>query len=720
MTGGPEGRFLLPPSIQFENMFETARKGAGGRSGNRTRIREFGMTTKETKAARCAVLVGPYTSGKTTLMEALLFAAGAIHRKGSVPQGNTLGDASPEARQRQMTVEPNVAHCEYLGDLWSFIDCPGSVELAQDRNTALMAADVAVIVAEPEPGRALTLAPIFKVLDDFKIPHILFVNKRDKATVRVRELLEALQAVSSKPLVLRQVPIREGEQISGFVDLASERAYRYKEGTASDLIQMPDAVKEREEEARQEMLESLADFDDALLEQLLEDRVPAPAEIYEQLTRDLQGDLIVPVLFGSAEAGHGITRLWKALRHEAPQPAAATERLGIPLGSDFTASVIRIYHQSHTGKMTLARVWRGTVRDGVTLGDERVSGIYRLMGAENHKIAEAGEGELVALGRMEKPQARDLLRDDARVSEPDMLWPETPKPVFALALSPKNRQDEVKLTGSIAKLIEEDASLVLEHNADTHQMLLRGQGEIHLQLAVERLHSKYNVEVEVARPQTAYKETIRKGTTQHSRFKRQSGGHGQFGDVHIEIQPLPRGKGFEFIDKVVGGAVPRQYIPAVETGAREYLQRGPLGFPVVDVGVTLFDGQYHSVDSSDMAFKTAGRLAMSEGMPNCAPVLLEPIYEVTISVPNEFTSKVHGLISGRRGQILGFETRPGWDGWDDLKCQMPQAELRDLIIELRSLTFGVGSFEWRFDHLQELTGKLAEKVIEEHQSEPAR
>jgi elongation factor G len=287
--------------------------------------------------------------------------------------------------------------------------------------------------------------------------------------------------------------------------------------------------------------------------------------------------------------------------------------------------------------------------------------------------------------------------------------------VFALAVQPLNRQDEVKLTGSIAKLIEEDASISIEHNADTHQMLIWGQGEIHLKIATERLKSKYNVEVELSQPQTAYKETIRKGTTQHSRFKRQTGGHGQFGDVQVEIKPLPRGGGFEFVNKIVGGSVPRQYIPAVEHGAKDYLQRGPLGFPVVDVSVTLFDGQFHAVDSSDMAFKTAGRLAMSEGLPSCAPVLLEPIYNVTINVPSDFTAKIHGLISGRRGQILGFEPKVNWEGWDEVKCQLPQEELRDLIIELRSLTFGVGNFEWSFDHLQELTGKPAEKVIQSRQ-----
>ncbi|MFQ6017210.1 MAG: elongation factor G [Kiloniellaceae bacterium] len=673
------------------------------------------MTATEVSAARCAVLVGPYTSGKTTLLEAMLHTAGAIHRRGSVPEGNTVGDASPEARQRQMSVEPNFAHCAYLGDRWSLIDATGSVELAQDRNTALMAADVAVVVAEPEIERTLTLVPLFKILDDFQIPRILFVNKMDKASVRIRELLAALQGVSAKPLVLRQVPIRDDDQITGFVDLVSERAYRYTDGTPSDLIEMPEAVKARGGEARQEMLEFLADFDDALLEQLLEDKIPAPDEIYSQLTKDLQADLIVPVLFGAAEQNNGVTRLWKALRHEAPAPAATAERLGIPADGDFAASVVKVVHQPHTGKLAIARIWRGKMFDGMTIGNERVSGLFRLMGQDNRKVSEAGEGEVVALGRTEQLQTGDLLTSAGRVTEPGVLWPETPKPVFSLAVEPKNRQDEVKLTASIGKLIEEDASLWLDHNADTNQMLLWGQGEIHLRLAVERLKSKYNVEVNVAPPQTAYKETIRKGTRQHSRFKRQTGGHGQFGDVHVEIQPLPRGQGFQFTDKIVGGAVPKQYIPAVENGAKEYLARGPLGFPVVDVAVTLFDGQHHSVDSSDQAFRTAGRLAMSQGMPACDPVLLEPIFAVTISVPSEFTSKVHGLVSGRRGQILGFEAKAGWAGWDELKCNMPQAELRDLIIELRSLTFGVGSFEWRFDHLQELTGKLAQRVIQERQ-----
>eukprot|EP01137_Pigoraptor_chileana_P034604 Opistho-2@27410 len=269
------------------------------------------------REARCAVIVGPYTAGKTTLLEAMLFAAGAIQRKGNVPQGTTVGDASPEARQRQMTTDPNVVHFSYLGDPWAAIDCPGSVELLQETRTALMAADICIVVAEPDPVRAPALAPLLRALDELAIPHVIFVNKIEKAPARIRDLLAALQGASARPLVLREVPIREGDSITGYVDLVSERAWQFNENRPSDLVAMPDSMKDRESEARQELLEALADFDDGLMEQLLEDKVPQTAEVYKQLTRDLQQDLIVPVFIGSAEHGNGIVRLLKALRHEA-------------------------------------------------------------------------------------------------------------------------------------------------------------------------------------------------------------------------------------------------------------------------------------------------------------------------------------------------------------------------------------------------------------------
>lgn len=669
---------------------------------------------------RCAVLVGPYTSGKTTLLEAMLFAAGAIPRKVKVTDGGSFGDASSEARSRQMSTEPNIACFEYLGEPWAVVDCPGSVELAQDARNALMVADVAVVVAEAEPAKAVTLAPLLKFLDDHQIPHLIFVNKMDRASVRVRELLAALQAVSSRPLLLRQVPIREGEDLVGFVDLISERAWQYQPNQPSALIEMPEAVRERENEARRELMESLADFDDELLEQLLEDKEPPPEALYKELTRDLQQDLIVPVLFGAAETDNGVRRLLKALRHETPSHEHAAARLGVPKpGSGFNASVFKTFHLPHTGKVSAARLWHGVLKENASIGGERLSGLVRLNGSNQEKLAEARAGDVVGLARMDDLRTGHLVSEKGAVEDAELLWPEPLAPVYSLAVQPANRQDEVKLTASLGRLCEEDPSLSYYHDPDSHELLLSGQGEIHLQVALERLKNRYNVAVSARPPTPAYKETIRKGADQHARYKRQTGGHGQFADIKVRIDPLGRGEGFRFHDKIVGGAVPRNYIPAVEAGIKDYLSRGPLGFPVVDVEVTLLDGQHHPVDSSDMAFKTAGRLAMSEALPGCEPVLLEPICKVSIHVPQDYTNKVHGLISGRRGQILGFDARPGWPGWDEVQAHMPQAELGDLIIELRSLTLGVGSFAADFDHLQELHGREAERVIGARQQVPA-
>jgi len=676
------------------------------------------MGQRALAAPRCAALVGPYLSGKTTLLESLLFATGAVTRKGSIKDGNTVGDSAPEARARKMSVEVNAATTEYLGEKWTFLDCPGSIELTQETQNALMVADAAVIVCEPEVSRALTLAPLFKFLDDRKIPHMLFINKMDNAAHRVRDVLAALQGVSSRRLILRQVPIRQTDKsgadtVAGYVDLVSERAYAYKPGKPSDLIKIPDEMVDREQEARREMLEALADLDDHLLEQLLEDVVPPKEEIYQQIAKDLAGDLIVPVLLGAAEEDHGVQRLLKALRHDVPGPAEAAARIGVaPAAGDTAALVFKTYHQAHTGKISLARVWGAALADGGSLGGNRVSGVYRMKGHELGKLSTAVDGDVVGLGRLDAVTTGQLLSASGKAAG-SVEWPPKLAPLFSLAITVENRADEVKLTAALHKLVEEDPSLSIEHNQDTHELVLWGQGEIHLQVAIDRLRMKYGLAVKSHRPTINYKETIRRGVKQHGRHKKQSGGHGQFGDVHVEIKPLPRGTGFEFVDQVVGGAVPRQYISSVEEGAREFLHRGPLGFPSVDVSVTLYDGQYHAVDSSDMAFKTAARIAMSEGMPKCDPVLLEPICSVQIAIPNDFTARVHGLISGRRGQILGFIPKEGWQGWDEVDAFLPQSELHDLIIDLRSLTMGVGTFSWKFDHLQELTGRVADKIIEQ-------
>ena len=345
------------------------------------------------------------------------------------------------------------------------------------------------------------------------------------------------------------------------------------------------------------------------------------------------------------------------------------------------------------------------------LNGVRVGGLYRLCGQQQQSLQTADAGEIVALGRMEGIKTGDTLTHVEAQNAAELPRAEQIEPVYALAINAENRNDEVKLTGALAKLLEEDCSLHWHQHGDTHEIILSGQGDIHLQVALDRLRRKYNLPMSTHQPQVPYKETIRKKATAHGRYKHQTGGHGQFGDVYLDIQPMTRGKGFQFAETIVGGVVPRQYIPGVETGVREYLAHGPLGFPVVDVAVTLTNGSYHSVDSSEQAFKQAARLAMQDGLVKCEPVLLEPIVRITLSIPTDFTSKVLRLVSGRRGQILGYDAKADWQGWDEVLALLPQAEMHDLIVELRSLTMGVGYFHWEDDHLQEVPDKLAERVL---------
>ena len=662
---------------------------------------------------RCVALVGPYLSGKTSLLEAMLAATGSVSRKGSVREGNTIGDASVVARKRQMSIELNVAHCQFMDEDWTILDCPGSIEFWQEGRNALMAADIAVVVVESDSSKAGVVSPILKFLADRSIPHVIFINKIDNPVSSQEETISALQKVSDIPLVLRHVPILEGEKTAGYIDLISQRAYKYKEGEPSTVVEVPEELVDGHSIARQELLESLADFNDDLLEKLLEDVVPDKKDVYRELIDNLASDNIVPVMIGAGETQSGVFRLWKSLRHDAPSAQKTAERRGFSINNEPIVEVFKT-SQAKTGKLSHARVWSGEINDGISIGGDRVGGLFRMFGSESSKINGAVSGDVVALGRLKEAKTGDFLTLSGR-AENSNSWNGLLSPVYSVAIEVEKHDDEVKLSSSLAKLVEEDPSCSIEHNADTHELVLHGQGEIHLSVSKDQLSEKYNISVITRRPSVPYKETIRKQVEQHARHKKQSGGHGQFGDVHIEISPRPRGEGFEFSNRVVGGTVPRQYIPSVETGVRRYLDRGPLGFPIVDIAVCLFDGQHHAVDSSDMAFQTAAQAAMREGMPKCSPILLEPICKVEIDSPSDHTSKVNQIVSGRRGQLLGFDTKEGWKGWDTVYANLPQAEIADLIIELRSLTQGTGSFRYEFDHLQELSGREADIVITQRQ-----
>jgi len=680
------------------------------------------QTGRRPSGSRCVALVGPYLSGKTTLLEAILFRTGAIARQGRVQDKSTVGDAAPEARAHGMSIELNAATTSYLGESYTFLDCPGSVEFAQDQRAALVGADVAIVVCEADDKKAPALQLILKQLDEINLPRILFINKVDKTDFSPRNVLEWLQPASSKPLILRQLPIMKGSIVTGFVDLALERAFVYQEHLESKLIDMPADMAELEKSQRFAMLERLADHDDEMMEQLLSDMEPPRDRVFSDLASELADGFITPVLFGSAEHGTGIERLLKALRHEAPGIAETVKRLGLkPNGA--TVQVLKTFHTAHGGKLSLSRVLSGEVMDGAVLygadgQDSRVAGVFTLMGSSPAKMQKAVTGDTVALGRLDGAHTGETL-SASKGNTPQLVSVDKAPGVYGFAISVADRKDEVKLTSAIAKLVEEDPSLALEHNHDTHEMVLWGQGEMHLRVALEKLMGKFGVHASAKPRRIAYKETIRKPVQIRGRHKKQSGGHGQYGDVVVEIAPLPRGSGFQFTDTITGGVVPKQYIPAVEQGVREWMGHGPLGFPVVDFGVNLSDGSYHDVDSSEMAFKTAARIAMTEGMPQCAPVLLEPIVLVEIHSPNEATSRVNQIVTGHRGQLLGYDGRDGWPGWDTVKAHMPESEMASLIIELRSATAGVGTFTFTLDHMAELTGRAAEQVVAGRKAEAA-
>jgi len=634
-----------------------------------------------THGPRCVALIGPYGSGKSALFDAMLGAAGhSVRRAGN-------------GKTHQAGTEMRVGQAEFLGDPWTLLDCPGSIEFAYVAACAMAVADIAVIVVDPDPARAAMAAPCLRMVEELDIPAILFVNKLDTLTASPRELVEALQAHSRRRLLLRQVPWREGDRIVGYVDLISEKAWRFRQGAASEPAPFPEALRGVEAEARAALAEALADADDALLEAIVEDRAPDASALYRPLQAEEAAGHAIGVLFGAAEQASGVRRLWKALRHDAPDVAETAARHGIPEGTEPLAQVFRTVQAGHAGRLSFVRLWRGAVKDGASLGGQRIGGLWRFPGAEAAKAAEATTGDIVALGRLDGAATGDTL------GGPRLPFPEPPAPTYALAIQPEDRKDEVKLAGALTRLVEEDPSLAVEQIAETGETVLRGHGEQHLRSVVDRLGQ--GVKLGIHRPRTPFRETIRRPVRQHARLKRQTGGHGQFADVTLEVAPRPRGAGFSFVDRIVGGAIPRKFIPACGDAAEDAAKKGPLGNPVVDIEVTLVDGGFHSVDSSDMAFATATRMAMQEALAKADPVLLEPVEHVAVLVPSGFTPAAQRLLTGRRGQILGYAEDPSRPGWDQVEAMIPAVELHDLILELRGQTQGLGTFRHRFDHLAE-------------------
>ena len=575
------------------------------------------------------------------------------------------------------------------------------------------------MVVDPDPARAPLAAPALRALDELGIPHLIFVNRIDQAHGRIRDLLSALQPMSVSPLIARQIPIWDGEKIGGFVDLALEYAFKYRPGQASERVDIPSELQDREHEARTHMLEQLADHDDELLEQLLMDQAPTREKVLQDLARETGESLGVSVLFGSANSSWGVRRLLKAMRHEAPAPR--TQR---PTGSgsrDPSLYVFKIVHGS-IGRLALARVLGGRIAEGSDLKTERRRSRARRLAVQGsgREDAEGQRGARRRRGRgcqdrHDQGRANGLARARSRRRSTSAIRRATARS----RSSPLTARMTSSCPARFSASRDEDAALVIEHDEANHEIRLRGVNDEHLNTVLARLKRRFGVEVKSHAPTVGYRESIRKPVTQKGRHKKQSGGHGQFGDVIIEVKPLPRGSGFVFEEQIHGGSVPKQWIPAVEDGVREAMQKGPLGFQVVDCAVTLIDGSYHSVDSSELAFRLAGRIAMQEALAAAQPHLLEPMHKLTVVCPSSATSRITSAIAGRRGQMLGMAPRDGWAGWDRIDALIPEAELSGLEAELRSQSQGLATYEAEFDHLAELNGPLADKVIQQRVPEPA-
>ncbi len=661
------------------------------------------------KDTRVIALVGNYQSGKSSLLESLLYTNGQLKKKGNVESQTTVANASDEAKSFSMSTESTVASLEYQGTPFSFIDCPGSLEFINSTYEALSVCDAAVVVVDPKAEKASSLSQILNDLDQRQIPHFIFINKIETLQGELSSVLEEMQKFSKRPLVLKEIPLKEHGNVVGYVDLVSERAYRYDPKKPSSVVKIPAEVRQKEQAAREEMLEHLAEFDDQILEEVLSDVVPSTEEIHESFVKDLKGDLLVPVLIGGALEDNGTRRLMKELYYETPEPSETLGRLSIQPSDEVVVQVFKTSYQAHKGKLSYVRVWNGELKNAMKVAGSQVNGLMQAFGGQLTPVDKAERFSIALLSKFETLKTGSLVAGETLT---EVARTELPR-LFGLAVKPKKQSDELKLTAAIAKIIEQDCSLCLEQSQDSKEFILWGQGERHLQVALSELKSKFALDIEAKDYTVPYKETIEASVKVKGRHKKQSGGHGQFGDIHVEIKPLARGEGFRFEETITGGAVPKNYFTAIENGIKESAACGPLGFEVVDFAVTLFDGSYHKVDSSDQAFKMAAIAAMKEGLPKCKPLLLEPIYKCEISVPEMDLASAQKLVSGHRGSIFGFEEHCELLHWNSLQTMIPQAEMQNLITELRSMTHGLGYFELQFDHLEELRGRQADQVLKE-------
>ncbi len=684
-----------------------------------------------TQDIRNVALLGHGGSGKTSLSEAMLFnAGGIITRLGKVDDGNTVSDFDPDEQKKKMSVSTSLLPFPWKKKKVNLLDVPGFADFIGEAIEALSVVDGAVFVISAVSGLEVQAEILWRMADDRDLPRLVFINKMDRENASFRRCLEELQEVFGSRIVPLQLPLGEEHDFRGVVDLTTSKALVYREGKLSEE-EPPGGMADEIAEARERLIEGAAESSDDLMERYLNEEEISSEEVYGALLSGISAGTIVPVLCGSASHNIAVHPLMDAIVSGLPSPDMRKEVVGVKPGSGLETSikcddkgplaalVFKTVSDPYVGRLTYFRVFSGCLKADTSVynpnrdKEERVGQIFMVRGKQQIPVREVPAGDIGAVPKLSETGTGDTLCDK---SNPVMLpGIDFPEPVMSLAVEPKSKGDEDKLSTALARISEEDPTFRARRDSEVKQTIISGMGEAHLETAMERMARKFGVEVNASLPKVPYKETIRRSSKAEGKHKKQTGGHGQFGIAWVEIEPLERGAGFEFVDKIVGGVIPKQFIPSVEKGIRKAMEEGHLaGYPIVDLRATVFDGKYHPVDSSDISFQIAGSLALKGAMEGADPFLLEPIMNVEIMVPEAYMGDVMGDLNAKRGKILGMD-RQG--SLQVIRAQVPLSEMFRYSIDLRSLTGGRGTFTMSFSHYEEVPSHLAQKIIEQAKAE---
>jgi elongation factor G len=688
------------------------------------------MNEYKAEKIRNVALVGHSSSGKTSLAEALLYNTGAVNRLGRVDDNTSISDYDPEEQRRKISINTSLIPCEFNGHKINVLDAPGYIDFAGEVKNALRVADLAIVVVDAVSGIEVGTELVWQYADEFKIPRLFFINKVDRENADAERVLAQLRERFGKAVAALQIPIGKEAQFAGVVNVVTCKAYV---GQEAKEVAVPDDLTARLEEERARLIEAAAESDDALIEKYLGGEELTEEEIRAGLKVGLRQGTLIPVLYGAATPNLGVRTLMQFLIDYAPSPLEGApivaknpvtnqdETLTASDAGALAVFVFKTMADPYVGKLTYFRVYSGVleassrVTNARTGNEERIGELYVLRGKEQIAVKRINAGDIGAVAKLQETQTNDTLCDRGH---PLQLPPITyPSPVYAVALTPKTKTDLDKMSVALARLVEEDPTLRVYREPDTGETVMSGMGDSHVDIAVRRLKQKFGVDLLISQPKIPYKETITKTVQVQGRHKKQTGGRGQFGDTWIRFEPLPRGTGFEFAEEIFGGAVPSSFIPAVEKGMREIMQKGVLaGYPTTDFRAVLYDGSYHPVDSSEIAFKLAAHKAFKAGIPQAGPVLLEPIMNLTITVPEQFMGDVMGDMNTKRGRVLGMEQR---GNWSIVTAQAPLAEIQRYATDLRSMTQGRGYFTMEFSHYDTVPAHIAQQIIEKARKERA-